>query len=722
MKKKLGVLFLALFTIIIAILVYYILSLNRFYAYIPFFGSNLYFNQFSVISVGLLMVGLCLLFGVLFIKNPKISRWILITLSILVSISLLLMLIPWYGRDEAIIIAICAFPPLVLVALLFIIRKNGWAHITLIVLTSIFIAGSLFLVGFVAWENHSTFKDRYIFAAKEDDPDKKIVLQIASNGFEGGARYMYVYTSIMGINFVEYVNLDFFNNNYLGIPDGLWNKYNDKGEVIGNFEVSESRLVLEEEQDVPAEVDQYEEEGADKMVSYLEGPDYYLDSSIPRERGECIRALSLDSTETIQLKLHDMSFDSWKALYYEFHAEERKSEGNGLAINRNKMFPYLDSVIYQHVLNKQKAAQWEYTPKLSYLWTAYSSYLSGNRFYYRVGNTKGLKTLSLISALSRDKDQVAELFRLYEPAIYCMISPEIYKETGMQLYVKTLITTYRELHHFPKDYDGLMVHLYDVAGSLRDEVYEGYAPYVSDQVLQDFGSTIEDTDYTVSGTICWLYSFWARRHHEGNDKAVYDILRKIDRHYSAEERAGKQSLKLKGLLTELPEMSLPAKITVDSETGEEFLIDDWGDWFPKSLKDETIANVYAISKIEVNDEVSAVMFSIEYRESEDDEDVYYTRSRKVIFLCDDNGNYLDHLTVAIGDYGMGYSIINSEQKITYIYSSEMEGIAINHSSYLIDYDVFENQGYEEVYFNGNKQGYNASGEYLNLLENKSGAN
>ncbi|MCD8181775.1 MAG: hypothetical protein LUE99_00335 [Bacteroides sp.] len=124
------------------------------------------------------------------------------------------------------------------------------------------------------------------------------------------------------------------------------------------------------------------------------------------------------------------------------------------------------------------------------------------------------------------------LLDMYSHIILEQFPKEIYHSRGYDEIVHQLIVSYDYLSAHPENFN----EIYNIMRntSIREEAsfydaYDKYAEmmkdYISEEILISPESSLDDCR-TV-----WVYSFWARRHHEGCDKTVYEGLLKLQEIY-----------------------------------------------------------------------------------------------------------------------------------------------------------------------------------------------
>jgi hypothetical protein len=139
-----------------------------------------------------------------------------------------------------------------------------------------------------------------------------------------------------------------------------------------------------------------------------------------------------------------------------------------------------------------------------------------------------------------DHEALAKSFKSYSPIIYSLLSKKIYVESNLKQLVDVLIASRDDISN-TDDASKTMDKIYNamISGTKRDtptDYYRKIVPYISNSTLV----LIKKKAYAIGGNsdeaaTITVYSFWARRYHEGNDSVVYDILTEIKTHYDKSE-------------------------------------------------------------------------------------------------------------------------------------------------------------------------------------------
>lgn len=129
------------------------------------------------------------------------------------------------------------------------------------------------------------------------------------------------------------------------------------------------------------------------------------------------------------------------------------------------------------------------------------------------------------------KDNIYNLFK----------NNNIYKESGSEAMLKASLLVYEDL----RGYEYILEEIYSLA---KEEDYEKLSELVSktvnDRDLKEVQSILKYENYTSykiedyltsESRVSYLYTFWARRHHEGNADYVYELLKEFHTNVATEE-------------------------------------------------------------------------------------------------------------------------------------------------------------------------------------------
>lgn len=139
-----------------------------------------------------------------------------------------------------------------------------------------------------------------------------------------------------------------------------------------------------------------------------------------------------------------------------------------------------------------------------------------------------------------DHEALAKSFKSYSPIIYSLLSKKIYVESNLKQLVDVLIASRDDVSN-TDDASKAMDKVYNmmISRTNRDsptDCYRKIVPYISNSTL----ALLKKKAYAIGGSseeaaAIIVYSFWARRYHDGNDTVVYDILKEIKKHYGERE-------------------------------------------------------------------------------------------------------------------------------------------------------------------------------------------
>lgn len=540
MRKKVGILFLVLAVVILPLIGLFIY--HKLGVYIKADSGNTYFSAEVVFLTGVYLSGLFLLLGVIALNNHQVSRWLLGGACVIALLLALLLIIDTSWLNTKITIALYSLPAWGLLAFVIFSPKRKWMHGILIGLVALATLSAIGLAVFVFKSYDPSLKDDYVQFRLADDLDKPIIRQVSSDGSERKNDHVLIYCSLLNMNIFKGVYGSFRPGGYTNIADGTWNEYSREGILLRSFEVKDKEIITGVQKDektaavddIPEEEydeDTYIEDEDYESISYLDGQ-FYRESSLPKQN-DCVNTVIEDSTQTLKINLFGVKTHQFQTIARRYGVEEVDSVNNYFTVKEGLFASGADSLLYKGVLNRN-IEQVDYIPKLTYLREAY-----GNAFYEDGLSSEYDKLQFLVSNMSREKGQVMQLFNRYEELLYCLIPEELYKESAMHLYVRTLLYTYEQLHCQEEDYNALMTRFYDlgleverVGWEAEERVFSEYEPYIDDIIHERFESTQLYLDSRFSRTVQWFYSFWARRHHEGNDEVVHEILQRINAHYS----------------------------------------------------------------------------------------------------------------------------------------------------------------------------------------------
>jgi hypothetical protein len=135
--------------------------------------------------------------------------------------------------------------------------------------------------------------------------------------------------------------------------------------------------------------------------------------------------------------------------------------------------------------------------------------------------------------IKNDGKKILATFNSYKRILFRLLPYGTYHASPAHRMIDALMAAYNDIHQKENEND-IWVDIYsameDGKKKYAANYYDDIDKYTSDAVLKIF--TTKDADENVKGDVVWAYSFWARRYHEGNIDAVYDIVSQIQEHYS----------------------------------------------------------------------------------------------------------------------------------------------------------------------------------------------
>ena len=135
----------------------------------------------------------------------------------------------------------------------------------------------------------------------------------------------------------------------------------------------------------------------------------------------------------------------------------------------------------------------------------------------------------------------SRIFTLVKPNLVNLVSPEVYKNSGVETYVKEAISSYKSITEIP-NYSRLLQRAYSqIDTTTGSTVLEGNREYFQKSENSAYGFSVYELNQIISKHLrldsesslsysSWL-SFWMRRNHEGNINEVYNILNEIQSIY-----------------------------------------------------------------------------------------------------------------------------------------------------------------------------------------------
>ncbi|SFW26237.1 hypothetical protein [Cellulophaga fucicola] len=145
----------------------------------------------------------------------------------------------------------------------------------------------------------------------------------------------------------------------------------------------------------------------------------------------------------------------------------------------------------------------------------------------------------LISKIDRSPENLRKILTpQVKDNIYSLFkNNNIYKESGSEAMLKASLLIYEDL----REQEDLMAQIYTLGvAQNRTKTLE----LVSEIASEEVQSILKYENYTsydragylkLQDRIWYLYTFWARRHHEGNADYVYELLKEFHTNVAAEE-------------------------------------------------------------------------------------------------------------------------------------------------------------------------------------------
>lgn len=140
----------------------------------------------------------------------------------------------------------------------------------------------------------------------------------------------------------------------------------------------------------------------------------------------------------------------------------------------------------------------------------------------------------LYSKFDRSPENIKNFFTsdILQPVYSYFKDNTLYEDSGMHSIAKAFLVSYQEI----KDEDHLLDNLY--LKLIENKGYNFTTNMASEEVkliLDDENYTAYNTSYSsLESRIFITYSFWARRHHEGNKEIVYKLLKELHNNLSKE--------------------------------------------------------------------------------------------------------------------------------------------------------------------------------------------
>lgn len=137
--------------------------------------------------------------------------------------------------------------------------------------------------------------------------------------------------------------------------------------------------------------------------------------------------------------------------------------------------------------------------------------------------------------LDRSTDGLVKLFNTYKGAAFQVITPKIYQQTNLAAYVNNLIEVHAYLegnHEGGVEFFNKLKETEQSGTYINHMDFKVYKDIISPYIGQEFmNSYYNKHEYYHGKDLTWFYSFWYRRHIEGNTKTVIKILKEVRDHY-----------------------------------------------------------------------------------------------------------------------------------------------------------------------------------------------
>lgn len=143
-----------------------------------------------------------------------------------------------------------------------------------------------------------------------------------------------------------------------------------------------------------------------------------------------------------------------------------------------------------------------------------------------------------VKEIRRDPAMISLAFEMYKSVLYNSVSRRTYRIANFDKVIDGLLFTYEDL--FNEEGDGNAQKIYRIMSAERagygldaGEYYPQLEKYFTTETIELLESTrLSNGSQFSNGDIVWLYSFWARRNHEGNASEVVSVLREIQENYN----------------------------------------------------------------------------------------------------------------------------------------------------------------------------------------------
>ena len=118
------------------------------------------------------------------------------------------------------------------------------------------------------------------------------------------------------------------------------------------------------------------------------------------------------------------------------------------------------------------------------------------------------------------------------------LSSSVYRRSGMKFLVNALVISHDDIYSNYNSTETLNDMYLIMNGDengygdvMVSDRYPELKKYMSDEAFEKMKRTDYRNEWQDKFIASWAYSFWARRHNDGVDKAAYKILKAIDRLY-----------------------------------------------------------------------------------------------------------------------------------------------------------------------------------------------
>lgn len=155
---------------------------------------------------------------------------------------------------------------------------------------------------------------------------------------------------------------------------------------------------------------------------------------------------------------------------------------------------------------------------------------------------------NIIAEIREQSESVDIYFEKYKHLLYTLIDKKLYKKSSSDRIIKLLINSYNDLKSSgisdeekeklyrkfayneslgknDPDYNGPGNQLAKMESYFSESGMDKTKTLLAQEISEDVN---DDVFYNLT---FWSYSFWIRRHYDGNEEQVYKILTQIDKHY-----------------------------------------------------------------------------------------------------------------------------------------------------------------------------------------------